>query len=241
MQRRSNHSLLNEASFKREVAEARHEIMFVHRKSDELPDVFHLKPLNNQCAANNAPLFKSVVGLPNKQTNIVHNGCVHQCKNSSENEPKTMRLFRLKRSKIIVLLVGLLCFIVGLALPFIYISTRVASSSSPKLSLSSFMRPSQRPLIPVQHKIEEHLLENVFISIKTSRKFHYPRLIVQLETWVSMVKSQTWFFTDDSDANLVDRTNGHLIRTNCSDSHSRVALACKMGAEFDAFLKSHKP
>ena len=52
---------------------------------------------------------------------------------------------------------------------------------------------------------------------------------------------QTWFFTDSYDPDLLDRTNGHLIRTNCSESHSREALTCKMAAEFDSFLQSHKP
>ena len=51
---------------------------------------------------------------------------------------------------------------------------------------------------------------------------------------------QTWFFTDSLDANLMARTDGHLIATNCTESHSRVSLACKMSAEFDTFLQSHK-
>ncbi|MPC23374.1 Fringe glycosyltransferase [Portunus trituberculatus] len=33
---------------------------------------------------------------------------------------------------------------------------------------------------------------------------------------------------------------GHLINTNCSASHNRRALCCKMAAEFDAFLQSDK-
>ena len=36
------------------------------------------------------------------------------------------------------------------------------------------------------------------------------------------------------------RTNGHLVATSCAETHSRTALACKMGAEFDAFLRSLK-
>ncbi len=30
------------------------------------------------------------------------------------------------------------------------------------------------------------------------------------------------------------------VVTPCSDSHSRTALACKMSAEFDSFLRSHR-
>ena len=51
---------------------------------------------------------------------------------------------------------------------------------------------------------------------------------------------QTWFFTDSEDPEVLRKTNGHLINTNCSDSHSRTALSCKMGAEFDFFLRSYK-
>ena len=34
--------------------------------------------------------------------------------------------------------------------------------------------------------------------------------------------------------------DGHLKVTECSSSHSRQALCCKMAAEFDAFLDSGK-
>ncbi len=51
---------------------------------------------------------------------------------------------------------------------------------------------------------------------------------------------QTWFFTDLEDTAMAERTQGHLVVTNCSATHSRTALACKMAAEFDSFLKSHK-
>ena len=36
------------------------------------------------------------------------------------------------------------------------------------------------------------------------------------------------------------RTDGHLVVTNCSESHSREALGCKTEQEFNAFLKSHR-
>ena len=66
------------------------------------------------------------------------------------------------------------------------------------------------------------ILNQVFISIKTTSKYHYPRLIILLETWVSLVKDITWIFTDsDGDQDLVRRTGDHLIVTNCSSSHHR--------------------
>ncbi|KAJ9590162.1 hypothetical protein L9F63_016718, partial [Diploptera punctata] len=48
----------------------------------------------------------------------------------------------------------------------------------------------------------------------------------------------TWFFTDSDDAEYQEKTNGHMINTNCSSSHNRKALCCKMSVEFDVFLES---
>ncbi|XP_074031454.1 fringe isoform X2 [Leptinotarsa decemlineata] len=49
-----------------------------------------------------------------------------------------------------------------------------------------------------------------------------------------------WFFTDTDDREFQTKTNGHMINTNCSSSHSRKALCCKMSVEFDTFLKTDK-
>ncbi|KAL3214421.1 hypothetical protein MRX96_051479 [Rhipicephalus microplus] len=48
------------------------------------------------------------------------------------------------------------------------------------------------------------------------------------------------FFTDASDPLYQLKTNGHLINTNCSSSHNRKALCCKMSVELDFFLDSNK-
>jgi len=89
-----------------------------------------------------------------------------------------------------------------------------------------------------------NILGQVFISIKTTQKFHYPRLVILLETWVSLVREQAWFFTDSNtnttDSDLMKRTGDHLVRTNCSSSHHRLSLCCKMEQEFEHFLRSHK-
>ena len=34
------------------------------------------------------------------------------------------------------------------------------------------------------------ILNSLFISVKTTQKYHYPRVIVQLETWASLVREQ---------------------------------------------------
>ena len=86
------------------------------------------------------------------------------------------------------------------------------------------------------------ILQQVYISIKTTEKYHYPRLVILLETWVSQVREHTWFFTDShtNDPELVKRTGDHLIVTNCSSSHHRLSLCCKMEQEFQYFLRSHR-
>lgn len=88
--------------------------------------------------------------------------------------------------------------------------------------------------------VEDIHQKDLFISVKTSQKFHRKRLDLVLKTWFQLARDQTWFFTDQHDEEFEERTNGHLKVTECSSSHSRQALCCKMAAEFDAFLDSGK-
>ncbi|XP_037069603.1 fringe glycosyltransferase-like, partial [Pollicipes pollicipes] len=83
-------------------------------------------------------------------------------------------------------------------------------------------------------------LADVFISVKTSGQFHDTRLRPILDTWFPLASQQTWFFTDVDDDALQQRTNGHVINTNCSSSHRRDALCCKMAVEYDVFMDSGK-
>lgn len=82
---------------------------------------------------------------------------------------------------------------------------------------------------------------SVFISVKTSSKFHSTRLDLILKTWYNYAPDHIYFFTDSLDSrNATDHriSSGHLIPTNCSSSHNRRALCCKMSIELDTFLKS---
>lgn len=83
-------------------------------------------------------------------------------------------------------------------------------------------------------------LDHLFISIKTTKAFHKTRLDLVLKTWFTLARQQTWFFTDTEDGEYQQKTGGHLVNTNCSASHNRRALCCKMASEFDAFLQSNK-
>ncbi|XP_071542990.1 fringe glycosyltransferase [Panulirus ornatus] len=83
-------------------------------------------------------------------------------------------------------------------------------------------------------------LDDIFISVKTTKGFHKTRLDLILKTWFTLARQQTWFFTDTDDEDYQKKTGGHLVNTNCSASHNRRALCCKMASEFDAFLQSDK-
>ncbi|KAG5887802.1 hypothetical protein JTB14_019393 [Gonioctena quinquepunctata] len=97
-------------------------------------------------------------------------------------------------------------------------------------------------IVPVTATIKppSTTLNDVFISVKTTKNYHSKRLPIILKTWFQLARKQTWFFTDTDDREFQTKTNGHMINTNCSSSHSRKALCCKMSVEFDTFLLTDK-
>ncbi|XP_075949085.1 beta-1,3-N-acetylglucosaminyltransferase radical fringe isoform X2 [Anarhichas minor] len=82
--------------------------------------------------------------------------------------------------------------------------------------------------------------KDIFIAVKTTRKYHKSRLELLIQTWVSRAKEQTYIFTDGEDKELQMRTRVNLINTNCSAAHTRQALCCKMSVEYDKFIESQK-
>jgi len=87
------------------------------------------------------------------------------------------------------------------------------------------------------HNNDELSLDDIFISVKTTGKYHKSRLTPILDTWFSLAPSSTWIFSDTSDPELSRRTGGHLINTGCPSDHSRSSLCCKMETEMTTFLK----
>uniref|UniRef100_A0A3Q3JD23 O-fucosylpeptide 3-beta-N-acetylglucosaminyltransferase n=1 Tax=Monopterus albus TaxID=43700 RepID=A0A3Q3JD23_MONAL len=83
-------------------------------------------------------------------------------------------------------------------------------------------------------------LKDIFIAVKTTRKYHKTRLELLIQTWVSKAKEQTYIFTDGEDKELWMRTGVNIINTNCSAAHTRQALCCKMSVEYDKFIESQK-
>ncbi|KAF4115860.1 beta-1,3-N-acetylglucosaminyltransferase lunatic fringe [Onychostoma macrolepis] len=87
---------------------------------------------------------------------------------------------------------------------------------------------------------EDISADDIFIAVKTTKKFHRSRLDLLLDTWISRNKQQTYIFTDGEDEELKKKIGSHAINTNCSAAHSRQALSCKMAVEYDKFIESGK-
>ncbi|XP_062270144.1 beta-1,3-N-acetylglucosaminyltransferase radical fringe [Platichthys flesus] len=83
-------------------------------------------------------------------------------------------------------------------------------------------------------------LKDIFIAVKTTKKYHKSRLELLIHTWVSQAKEHTFMFTDGEDNELRMRTGANIINTNCSAAHTRQALCCKMSVEYDKFIESQK-
>ncbi|XP_068177098.1 beta-1,3-N-acetylglucosaminyltransferase manic fringe isoform X2 [Antennarius striatus] len=82
-------------------------------------------------------------------------------------------------------------------------------------------------------------LDDIFIAVKTTGRFHRTRLKLLLDTWISRTKAHTFIFTDVEDVELP--SVGHkVVVTSCQSDHSQQALSCKMSAEYDHFMASDK-
>ncbi|KAI5638530.1 fringe-like domain-containing protein [Phthorimaea operculella] len=83
-------------------------------------------------------------------------------------------------------------------------------------------------------------LQESLPSVKTTKHNRDTRLPIILKTWFQLAKDQTWFFTDTDNQTQQQLTNGHLVNTNCSDTHQRQHLCCKTSVEYDTFMDSGK-
>jgi hypothetical protein len=57
------------------------------------------------------------------------------------------------------------------------------------------------------------VLDDVFISVKTTKSYHNHRLPIILKTWFQLAKAQTWFFTDTDDPEFQLKTSGFATST----------------------------
>uniref|UniRef100_A0A3Q4GYK3 MFNG O-fucosylpeptide 3-beta-N-acetylglucosaminyltransferase n=1 Tax=Neolamprologus brichardi TaxID=32507 RepID=A0A3Q4GYK3_NEOBR len=76
-------------------------------------------------------------------------------------------------------------------------------------------------------------VEDVYIAVKTTGRFHKTRLALLLETWISRTK---YLFL----ISLSLSPGYNMVVTDCQSDHSQQALSCKMSAEYDGFMASNK-
>ncbi|XP_063790700.1 beta-1,3-N-acetylglucosaminyltransferase lunatic fringe [Pseudophryne corroboree] len=111
--------------------------------------------------------------------------------------------------------------------------TRVRIDAEPGATASAGGTGDSRP------PVEDITAKDIFIAVKTTKKFHSSRMDLLMDTWISRNKEQTYIFTDGEDDELQKKTE-NVISTNCSAAHSRQALSCKMAVEYDTFIDSNK-
>lgn len=119
-----------------------------------------------------------------------------------------------------------------------------------RFKLNGNRKMNDSPVNPLHNVAKDHVgpaevsakekleLKDIFIAVKTTRKYHKTRLNLLFQTWISEAKGQTFIFTDWEDQELRLRAGDHVINTNCSAVHTRQALCCKMSVEYDKFLES---
>ncbi|KAF1394651.1 hypothetical protein PFLUV_G00003280 [Perca fluviatilis] len=115
-----------------------------------------------------------------------------------------------------------------------------ATDAQTPSSSSSSTGNGGHPASGVAHVTQPKLkLEDIFVAVKTTGRFHKTRLALLLETWISRTKAHTFIFTDTEDVDL--HSEGYnMVVTGCQSDHSQQALSCKMSAEYDGFMASDK-
>jgi len=162
--------------------------------------------------------------------------------NKSQNQHKTETKTHIKRTKKLkasALICGLSAFIATLLTLIVFFHNSAHGdlrTSGSKFSVNHITYVRKHP--KNVNKLDNR---DVFISVKTTAKNHHSRLDTVIGTWYQLARDHAYFFTDRKDPITEAKVNGgHLIVTECGDSHSRQDLCCKMSAEFDAFLESNK-
>ena len=182
----------------------------------------HLHINNNHNQSNNQlQNFNRGKQLHNLLSNLPDRGCTE--------EERMWSLRGRRRRWFALLLLAAILFITATCLPFLVDRLRKSKPSSTPLSTLATPLPrvptlwaqQSLPLHPPQRQnlgaklVGSPLLQELFLSVKTTQRFHYPRLVIILETWGSLAKEQTWYFTDTSnsstDGELERRSGGHLV------------------------------
>ena len=150
---------------------------------------------------------KYAVTLYNNNLNLVSSNqmsrsviCDRANKDSSSRSQKFIDWIfsRRFRRRFVLLFVAALCFLFGIAVAVIFSQLNsnylnnapsIGQFSETKKSYPKQMNPLRNAKKLEDFKLDE-TLRDLFISIKTTKKYHHPRLVILLETWVSLVKAQ---------------------------------------------------
>ncbi|GAB1290408.1 Beta-1,3-N-acetylglucosaminyltransferase lunatic fringe [Apodemus speciosus] len=112
--------------------------------------------------------------------------------------------------------------------------TRARRDAEPPAGVAS--RQGDRTPRPPAEVLSPH---DIFIAVKTTRKFHRARLDLLFETWISRHKEMTFIFTDGEDealAKLTGQCGTHQLLCGPQPPGS----SCKMAVEYDHFIESGK-
>jgi hypothetical protein len=114
------------------------------------------------------------------------------------NGGRDMRIVPKRRRRRVLLVaaaVGAACFVIGLALAFVVrnlVVVVVNSSDRPHSDIAQRPPSVVGDVFRTRGLSEDSaaVLSNVYLTVKTTKRYHYPRLVILLETWVSLVKAQ---------------------------------------------------
>ena len=127
-------------------------------------------------------------------------------------------------------------------------------SGGAAVAAAAAVKVAAKPIGPVDTSArggEEAGWPALFISIKSSARFHRSRLLPQLRTWVAanaFARSVTYFYTDakvsasssgPSDAKILSllQSPAHIVNTGCPPTHARLDLCCKTQSEIAGFVE----
>ena len=103
----------------------------------------------------------------------------------------------LKKKLLLICVIAILFFLIGLAIQF-YTKCETNSREKTKSDYERLRGMNTLYVKKASEKDAKDVLNDLFISVKTTQKYHYPRVIVQLETWASLVKEQVMYLNAET-------------------------------------------
>ena len=115
----------------------------------------------------------------------------------------------IKKKLLFICVIAILFFLIGLVFQF-YRNCGKGTDLEAKADPSNLKGMSGFYVKKALESNSKDILSELFISVKTTKKYHYPRVIVQLETWASLVKEQVMYICGTT---WEDELKKYLIQT----------------------------